>query len=73
MDANCTHYIVPGVDADLAQKVCAGLYLKRQNLSVVPIDLEKMAVHFGASKEDLVRIIKWYEGELISTKFDITE
>jgi len=63
-------YIIEGIDTELSQKVCAGLYLKRQNLSVVPIDIEKMAVHYNSDVATMIRIIQWYESQLISTKFE---
>lgn len=63
-------YVVPGIDPDLSQRVCDALYLKRQGLSRVPIDLEKMTVHFNSDKETLIRIITWYERNLLDTHFD---
>lgn len=63
-------YIVPGIDPDLSSRVCSALYLKRQGLSRVPIDLDKMAVHFNSDKETLVKIITWYQSNLIDTAFD---
>lgn len=60
---------IEGVDPDLTQKVCAALYLKRQGLRTVPIDIEKMCEYFKASREDLVKIMRWYEGQLLETKF----
>ena len=59
------------IDPDLVERVQAALYLKRQGLDSVPIDLEAMKKHFNASGEDLVKIIRWYEGELLSTKFEV--
>ena len=60
---------IEGVDFDLANRVCAALYLKRQNLAVVDIDVEKMATHFNSDKETMVKIIQWYESQLVNTKF----
>lgn len=65
-------YVVPGIDPDLSQRVCDALYLKRQGLSRVPIDLDKMAVHFNSDKETLIKIIAWYERNLINTVFEVT-
>lgn len=62
-------YKIEGVDPDLTQKVCAALYLKRQGLRTVPIDVEKMMKYFNASREDLVKIMRWYESKLLDTKF----
>jgi len=63
------HYKIEGVDPDLSSKVCEALYKKRQNLAVVELDMTKMCEFFGASREELEVIVRWYESNLISTKF----
>lgn len=66
-----TTHPIEGVEFDLASRVLAGLYLKRAGKSSVDVDVEKMAIHYGSDKETMVKIIQWYEGNLISTKFVI--
>jgi len=68
--ANMGLYEIEGIDKDLSDKVCKALYQKRQFTSSVTLDLDKMAEYFAADKEVLKKIIKWYEGNLIDTKFE---
>lgn len=63
-------YVIPGMDHDLSSRVCTALYLKRQGLSTVEIDLDKMVAYFNSDKETLVKIITWYQSNLIDTVFD---
>ena len=60
-----------GISFELCDSVHDALYKKRQGKSEVDVDLDKMAVYFNSDYNTLATIIRWYENNLISTKFKI--
>ena len=64
-------YHVDGIEDTLCQRVCEALYLKRQGLDEVEVDMSRMMVHFNSDEQTLTTIIRWYESNLLSTKFII--
>jgi len=65
------HYHTPNLPPLLTQSVCESLYIKRQGLSRVEINMEKMCLYFKSDAVVLEEIIKWYESQLLDTRFVI--
>jgi hypothetical protein len=66
-----SRYYIEGVDHMLTARVCKMLKYKWQILSDYSVDMPRMMDHYGSDRETLIRIIKWYESNLLSTTFTI--
>jgi hypothetical protein len=66
-----SRYHIEGVDHMLTARVCKMLKYKWQMLNDCSVDMPRMMDHYGSDRETLIRIIKWYESNLISTTFTI--
>lgn len=60
-----------GVKPSLIDSVCSGLKRKREldGGDVVEVNMSKMSDFYSADVADLEKIVKWYESQLLSTKF----
>lgn len=70
-DQDLSRYYIEGVDHMLTAKVCKMLKHKWQNLGDYKVDMPRMMQYYGSDRETLIKIIKWYESNLISTTFTI--
>lgn len=66
-------YRIDGIDPVLSTSVCLALKHKWQVMNDTDISLSRMAVFFKSDRDVLLRIIKWYEGHLIDTRFTIND
>jgi hypothetical protein len=66
-------YRIDGIDPALSTKVCLALKHKWQIMNDTDINLTKMAVFYKADRDVLIRIIRWYEGHLIDTRFNVKD
>lgn len=61
--------IMEGIKPSLIDMVCEGLKKKRQGEDLVEVNMVKMSEYYKADRTDLEKIVKWYESQLLSTKF----
>jgi hypothetical protein len=64
-------YYIEGVDHMLTASVCKMLKYKWQMLNDCSVDMPRMMKYYESDSDTLIRIIKWYESNLISTTFTI--
>lgn len=64
-------YYIEGVDHMLTARVCKMLKHKWLMLNDYNIDMPRMMDYFGYDRDTLIKIIKWYESNLLDTNFTI--
>ena len=64
-------YHIDGIDNMLVASVCKTLRHKWLNLNDYDVDMPRMIRHYGADRDTLIKIIKWYESNLLDTTFTI--
>jgi hypothetical protein len=64
-------YYIEGIDHMLTARVCKMLKHKWQNLNDCSVDMPRMIQYYGSDRETLIKIIKWYESNLLVTTFTI--
>jgi hypothetical protein len=64
-------YHIDGIDHMLVATVCRMLRHKWQVLNDCNVNMSMMMDYFKADRDTLIKIIKWYESNLLSTTFTI--
>ena len=64
-------YHIDGIDDALTIRVCAALKAKWRDQGDETINLPNMIKYFKTDEVTLTKIISWYEGQLLCTKFKI--
>lgn len=55
----------------LTARVCKALRHKWLELNDYNVDMPRMMQYYGSDRETLIKIIKWYESNLLDTIFTI--
>lgn len=64
-------YHIDGIDHMLVVYVCKMLKHKWQVLNDYEVNMPRMIDFFKSDRDTLIKIIKWYESNLIDTTFTI--
>jgi len=64
-------YYIDDVDHMLTARVCVVLRRKWQEWNDYQVDMPKMMAYYGSDRDTLIKIIKWYESNLLDTNFTI--
>lgn len=64
-------YYIEGVDHMLTARVCKMLRHKWLDLGDYQVDMPKMMRYYGSDRDTLIKIIRWYESNLLDTNFTI--
>ncbi len=64
-------YYIEGIDHMLTARVCKALKRKWQEQNDYNVDMPRMMGYYGSDRETLIKIIRWYESNLLDTNFTI--
>lgn len=63
-------YRIDGIDSALVEKVCSALKKKWMDGNQT-VDMHAMCKFYKITSEVAMKIISWYESQLIATKFTV--